>query len=595
MAGASRASSAPAALHAASLAGSLAFWAWLDRRLWFFGDEWDFLVARGLSYPPGSRHSIWFPHNEHWSTLPVLLWRGLYGLFHLSSYWPYLVPLLLAATLVAHLGWRLALRGGADPWVATCAAGLLAFLGAGAEDMTSAFQVTFVGSVLFGLLALVLVTPEDASGRRDALVSLSLLAALMCSTVGDAMVVGGALVLAARRPAKRALAVLAPGVTCYACWFAFLGRPSVSAPGDHFNLTTFTTVPSYVFFGLQAALGQSANLLGAGAALLVCLAVWLAWRARSAWQRAPEMLALPAAAVAFYVLAALGRDQTAGAFIVVSRYVWVAMALLLPVIAVALSTAPAASRPTSKFAAASRPTLNFAAAALLAAAALGNVGQARTWAAGRAELTSALRAQLVAVGRLLAAGVRDVSGPSASPIRLYPDLSAAAILKLQAAGELPHQVPSEASLAQARELLALGTWDGSRTALTARPLYRGKFALARAVHAVTVPTRRGCADFDPMSLRPPMQVRLRPPAGAGASAKVVTSPAPAKVTAYLAASLALARSPSVAPVELAVPPSGTGYLSDNARSGEVTLTWDFGTPLEICGLAAVPARQVPAH
>ena len=38
----------PPTLISLTLVGAFAFWAWLDRGLWFFGDEWDFLVSRGL-------------------------------------------------------------------------------------------------------------------------------------------------------------------------------------------------------------------------------------------------------------------------------------------------------------------------------------------------------------------------------------------------------------------------------------------------------------------------------------------------------------------------------------------------------------------
>ncbi len=145
---------AATAVHFVSLLGAFAFWAWLDRGLWFFGDEWDFLITRGLRYGPTNPESIWFPHNEHWSTLPVLLWRGLFSVFHLSSYWPYIVPVLVAQVGVMHLTWRLCRRAGVTPWVATAAVVLLGFLGAGAEDLTWGFQIGFVGSVLFGLLGL---------------------------------------------------------------------------------------------------------------------------------------------------------------------------------------------------------------------------------------------------------------------------------------------------------------------------------------------------------------------------------------------------------------------------------------------------------
>ena len=97
--------------HGLTLLSAFALWAYLDRNLWFFGDEWDFLTRRGLH---GAYFSLWTPHNEHWSVLPILLWRGIYSLEHLSSYWPYLIPLLLAHVVVVHLLWRRCLVEGTD-------------------------------------------------------------------------------------------------------------------------------------------------------------------------------------------------------------------------------------------------------------------------------------------------------------------------------------------------------------------------------------------------------------------------------------------------------------------------------------------------
>ena len=38
------------------------------RRLWFVGDDWDFLLARGASF-----HDLMRPHNEHWSAVPLVV------------------------------------------------------------------------------------------------------------------------------------------------------------------------------------------------------------------------------------------------------------------------------------------------------------------------------------------------------------------------------------------------------------------------------------------------------------------------------------------------------------------------------------------
>ncbi len=58
-------------------------------------------------------------------------------------------------------------------------------------------------------------------------------------------------------------------------------------------------------------------------------------------------------------------------------------------------------------------------------------------------------------------------------------------------------------------------------------------------------------------------------------------PAPAGVSRYVAAVLVPRRGPSsTVPVELVVPPSGTGYLSDDAARAKLVLTWTEGTHAE---------------
>src|SRR5258708_15373357 len=46
---------------------------YLTRYKNFYYDEWDYVSQ----YRPSQSTSIWLPHNEHWSTLPILLWKLL--------------------------------------------------------------------------------------------------------------------------------------------------------------------------------------------------------------------------------------------------------------------------------------------------------------------------------------------------------------------------------------------------------------------------------------------------------------------------------------------------------------------------------------
>jgi hypothetical protein len=570
----------PTVVHLASLAGAFAFWAWLDRGLWFFGDEWNFLVGRGLFHAPTNPESIWFPHNEHWSTLPVLLWRALYNVFHFSTYWPYIVPVLVAQVLVMHLAWRVSLRAGADPWVATAAVAVLGFFGAGAEDLAWGFQIGFVGSVMFGLLALDLLDRRPRpQPRHMVFASLSLLASLMCSTIGDAMVVGAAVLAFARLPWRRAVAVIALPVTVYLAWFAGVGRLGLSAHSDRFTLGTFSALPRYMWDGLSWALGRASNVQSAGAVLLIGLIVWVVWQAPKMWRRRPVLLALCASTAAFYVLAGLGRDISTGSPDV-SRYVYVAIAMLTPVIATMLSPA---GGPAPRWGA-----VRWGAVAVLAAVLVGNAGQAETWTKVRVALTSRLKTDVLAIGRLVANGVPDVTGANAAPISYFPNLSAGGLAHLQRSQLLPPAVLTPVDMANARALLALGDWNGANTSLSTAPLVPGHFEYLKSAHASVTSPGRGCFDFSPLDAGRPLQIWLRIPAGeTSASFLAETAPAPSGETNYLAAVLVPRRGPSSSvPVELVVPRSGTGYLSDDDANAKLVVTWTSGTMLKLCGVSA---------
>jgi hypothetical protein len=62
--------------------------------VWFFRDDWSFIAERELSL-----EDLFEPHNAHWSTVPLVAFRGLYAVFGLHSYVPY-----LAVVVAAHLG-----------------------------------------------------------------------------------------------------------------------------------------------------------------------------------------------------------------------------------------------------------------------------------------------------------------------------------------------------------------------------------------------------------------------------------------------------------------------------------------------------------
>ena len=88
--------------------------------LWFFTDEWAFLTGRSLT-GSGAVAGLFVPHNEHWSTIPVLVYRAPFHLFGLRTYVPNVaitIGLQLATSLLLYLLLRCA---DIHPWAASLA------------------------------------------------------------------------------------------------------------------------------------------------------------------------------------------------------------------------------------------------------------------------------------------------------------------------------------------------------------------------------------------------------------------------------------------------------------------------------------------
>jgi hypothetical protein len=563
------------------MAGSFGFWAYLDRHLWFFGDDWQFLVARGLWYAPTDPRSIWYPHFEHWSTLPILLWRALFNVFHLSTYWPYLLALLITTVAVMHLLWRVCLRNAVDPWVAATAVGVLGFLGAGAEDLGWAFQVGFVGSVAFGLGALLLADRAEPSRAQLAMASISALASLMCSTVGDAMLVALAVVLFARGPGRRAVAVLALPAGSYVVWLAFVGRLGLTRPGDHVHGSTLTGVPGYLWTGLSTALGRSFNLEAAGGALLVALGAWAMWHMRPLLSARPALLALCAGAVVFYLVVALGRDSGGDVGSTAPRYIYIGMALLLPAIAFALGSFGRPATDAAPEGPAPPPgpgPARCGVVALLVATAVGGAGQAETWATARVALVQGLRTDVVATARLLGSGVTDAAGPEAAPIGYAPDLTAAVLGRLGRSDLLGGASLPPATVINARALLAVG--------LTSTPRFSRRFYLVSTSGVATWGGPAGCKIFAPHNSAVPGEIVLGSQGtSGGASVQLFLVPPASTVTTTIDILLAPPGAPpGTIPAPLYPPAGGAAYLDDNYPRAALVLEWATGTSLTLCGL-----------
>jgi len=320
------------AIHLLTLVAGFFVLLYCNRDQWFFGDEWDFLAHRGLS---GADLSLWEPHTEHWSTVPILIYRALYSLYGVRTYVPYVVVLVLFHLAVAHLLWRLLLQAGVDRTIATAVAAVFVFLGAGYENLLWAFQIGFIGSVALGMACLLLVNHDGRWGARDYAGWAVSIVGLMFSGVSVTMVtVAGLAVLMRRGRRHAALTVSVPGAV-YLTWFFLTGNQNVG--DEERTLDDVFKYPEYIWNGLRTAIEATVGFPGGGAVILLGLAAFLLRQGERSRGPAAPAFACALGALMLFAIIATGRAglgiESSGA----SRYTYLVIALAVPAMGLALA------------------------------------------------------------------------------------------------------------------------------------------------------------------------------------------------------------------------------------------------------------------
>jgi hypothetical protein len=317
---------------AALVAVALPLYFVLARGQWFFQDDWEFLANRD----GGSFASLMRPHNEHWSTLPVIAYRLLWTVFGLRTYVPY-----QALSIVTHLAAAVLLRilmrrAGVHPWLATAAAGAFVLFGSGFQDITWGFQFGYVAPIVLGSIQLILTDHDDRIGRRDALGLLFGALALMCSGTAVTMVAVVGIAVLIRRGIVPALVQVVPLAVMYLVWWVDYGRegaPHHGRPGvrsfvDFVIRGLRTLVESLTEYRLVAVL---LVLVVLGGVVIGALDRPPDWRKRYA-----VPIAMAIGCVLFFSITAIGRAAASVSDASKSRYIHIGLALVLPATAVAL-------------------------------------------------------------------------------------------------------------------------------------------------------------------------------------------------------------------------------------------------------------------
>jgi hypothetical protein len=310
---------------------ALVLWLFLGRAQWFHRDEWDFLAGRKA----GDLGDLFRPHNEHWTTAPILVYRALYAVFGLRVYLPYRLTVLLLHLTAAALLLVVMRRAGVGPWIATAAASLFALFGAGWQNIVEPFQICFTGALVFGLAHLVLADHDGPIDRRDYLGLLAGLVALMMSGIAVSMTIIVGLAVVLRRGWRPALLHTAPLAACYLVWFFAIGRTAYTNRNP-----TARGVWDFIVSGLRAGYSAMGQLPSAGLVLAVILIAGLAiaLRQRSLSGQLRQLaapLALLVGSVVMLAITGTGRLALGVETARASRYVHLVAAMTLPALAVA--------------------------------------------------------------------------------------------------------------------------------------------------------------------------------------------------------------------------------------------------------------------
>lgn len=323
-------------LHVAAFAvvecGAVVLWLILGRSQWFFGDEWDFIAGRRA----GDLGDLFRPHNEHWTTLPILVYRSLFWMFGLRSYLPYRVVVLVLHLTVAALLFVVMRRAAVRPWIAVAAASLFVLFGAGWENIVRPFQMTFTGALVFGLSHLLLADHDGPLDARDWFGLFAALCGLMTSGVAVTMIVVVGLATLLRRDWRIALVHTVPPAGCYLVWLAVIGHNGYAGGAR----PAIADMLRFIAIGLRATYRALGQLPGVGVVVAVVLVAGLAAAVRqrqvsgSRTQLAAPV-ALLAGSVAFLAITANGRLVVGPDYARATRYVYVVAALTLPALATA--------------------------------------------------------------------------------------------------------------------------------------------------------------------------------------------------------------------------------------------------------------------
>jgi hypothetical protein len=354
----------------------------------FYFDEWNFVMNRR----DWDVDTFLRPHNEHFSLVPVLVFKLLFATVGLDSYGVYRLLLIVAHLAVVALLFEYARRR-LGSWLALAAATLVLFLGAAWHDLLVPFQLSFVLSVAAGLGALLALERRDTFGDVAACVLLGL--GLASSSVGIPFAAAVLVETGLDPGQRRRLWIALAPLVIYGLWSLEYGNPTATSGGrtvEELIRLNAPSVPGYMATAIAGAVGAVIGIgVDWGRPLALIGGALLGYRLVRG-PVSPRFYALLAAGAAFWGLTALFRAQLNAPLD--SRYLYLGAVLVVLIAVEMLGPVPV------------KPRLVAVVAVLVAAAALANFGSLRSGSVFLQDWSRYLQVELAAL---------ELAGPSIDP------------------------------------------------------------------------------------------------------------------------------------------------------------------------------------
>jgi hypothetical protein len=284
----------------------------------FWFDEWNFVQDRH----EWTADAFLKPHNEHFSLIPVAIYKLLFVTVGLDDYRVYRGVAVLFHLACAGVLFAFARRRTGD-WIAVALVAPLLFLASGYLDIVWPFQIGFLGAIAFGVASLMML--EQHTRRGDARACVLLALALASSSLGVPFALG-AVFEVVRHPDRRArLWVVLVPIVLYVIWYAAYGHSALRS-------SNIDAMPAYV---ANAAAGAAGSLSGLGSDWGQVLVVLIAVVVAGAWVRSTprheQLATVLVVALSFWALTGLARAQLAEPAAI--RYLYPGAVLLILMLA----------------------------------------------------------------------------------------------------------------------------------------------------------------------------------------------------------------------------------------------------------------------